>query len=173
MEFREVLDKRFSVRKFSDRPVEEEKLRAVLEAGRICPTAVNAQPQRLYVLTGEEAFSKLGKSAKMRYGAPVVILVCADTRVSWKGGDVEPGYDSAVMDASIATTYMMLQATDLGLGSIWIRYMNAREIRKDFGLEEGILPVCLLPIGYIAEDCLPAPRHYQRNDFVKVVKFIK
>ena len=173
MEFRDVLEKRYSVRKFSDRPVEEEKLKAVLEAGRICPTAVNAQPQRLYVLTGEEMFSKLGRSERMRYGAPVVILVCADTRVSWKGGDVEPGYDSAVMDASIATTYMMLQATDLGLGSIWIRYMNAREIRKNFDLEEGILPVCLLPIGYRDEDCLPAPRHYQRNEFDKVVTYLK
>ena len=162
MEFSQVLEKRYSVRKYSDRPVEEEKLEKILEAGRICPTATNAQPQRIYVLRSEEDFVKLGRSARMRYGAPVVLMICADTAAAWKGGDVEPGYNASVMDASICTTYMMLQATDLGLGSVWIRYMNAAEIKKAFALPDGIEPICLLPIGYAAEDSAPSERHSKR-----------
>ena len=172
MEFKDVLEARYSVRKFSDAPVEQEKLDKVLEAGRICPTATNAQPQRIFVLRDAESFTKLGKAARMRYGAPIVLLVCADGDTAWKGADVEPGYDAGTMDASIATTYMMLQATDLGLGTIWIRYMNAREIKENFALPESLTPICLMPLGYRADDCEPAPRHYQRKPIEEIVKYL-
>lgn len=66
---------RYSVRHYSDRPVEDEVLNQVLEAGRIAPTAANKQPQKIYVLKSEEALNKLKGLTRMVYGAPIVIRV--------------------------------------------------------------------------------------------------
>lgn len=70
MEFLELAQKRYSVRSFSQRPVEQEKLEKVLEAGRLAPTATNAQPQRILVLQGQEEMNRLGQCTKFTFGAP-------------------------------------------------------------------------------------------------------
>ena len=67
MEFLELAQKRYSVRSFSQRPVEQEKLEKVLEAGRLAPTATNAQPQRILVLQGQEEMSRLGQCTKFTF----------------------------------------------------------------------------------------------------------
>jgi nitroreductase len=171
MEFDNVLSARYSVRKFSDRPIEKEKLDKILQAGRICPTATNAQPQRIYVLDNSRAFEKLKDTDKMRFGAPVVLLVCADLDATFEN-PLQSGYKTAEMDASICATYMMLKATDLGLGSLWVRYFNADVIRESFGLEKNILPCLLMPIGYRRRDAAPSPRHNQRKPIEEIVTYL-
>ena len=79
-EFLELAKKRYSVRSFSSRPVEEEKVALVLEAGRLAPTATNAQPQRVLVLSGQEDMEKLAQCSKFTFGAPMALVVCADER---------------------------------------------------------------------------------------------
>ena len=69
MEFKEVIRKRYSCKKYSKKKVEEEKLAAILEAGRLAPTAKNLQEQHVYVLQSEEALAKLDKITPCRYGA--------------------------------------------------------------------------------------------------------
>ena len=64
MDFAKLAAERYSLRKFSDRPVEAEKLSAVLEAGRNAPTAHNLQPQRIFVLQSSEALEKVEIAAK-------------------------------------------------------------------------------------------------------------
>ncbi len=70
MEFKEVVKRRYSCKKYSDRPVEQEKLDAILEAGRLAPTAKNLQEQHVYVLRSAEALAKIDKATPCRYGAP-------------------------------------------------------------------------------------------------------
>ena len=119
MSFMELAKDRYSVRSFSEKPVEQEKMDAILEAARIAPTAVNYQPQRIYVLRSKGAVDLINGLCKCIYGAPVVFLICSDERRSWKSR-TERGYSSGEMDCSIVCTHMMLEAWELGIGSVWV-----------------------------------------------------
>ena len=110
MEFLELAQKRYSVRSFSQRPVEQEKLEKVLEAGRLAPTATNAQPQRILVLQGQEEMNRRGQCTKFTFGAPMALVVCADKEAAWvRGCD---GKNHAEIDACIVATHMMLEAAE-------------------------------------------------------------
>ena len=78
MEFEEVIRKRTSVRKFSDRKLEKEKLDKILEAGRLAPTAKNNQPIKIYVVQSNEGIDKIDKATKCRYGAKTVLIICGN-----------------------------------------------------------------------------------------------
>ena len=78
MEFREVVKSRYSCKKYSDRQVEKEKLAAILEAGRLAPTAKNLQEQHVYVFQSEDALRKIDAVTPCRYGAPTVLVVAFD-----------------------------------------------------------------------------------------------
>ena len=117
MELLEIAKKRFSVRSYTNQKVEPEKLNKILEAAHVAPTAANLQPIRLIVAQSEEALAKIGMAANI-YGAPLAIIVCADHDKAW----VRP-FDkkqTGDIDASILTDHMMFQATELGLGSVWV-----------------------------------------------------
>lgn len=118
-DFLELARARWSVRSFSSRQVEPDKLDLILKAGQIAPTAVNYQPQKIYVLQSPEALGKIRAVTRSTYNAPTVLLVCYDTRLSWKSPFVE-GYDCGEMDASIVCTHMMLEAWDIGIDSCWL-----------------------------------------------------
>lgn len=151
MSFIDLEKKRFSVRAYSDKPVEEEKLQKILEAGRLAPTACNYQPQKIYVLKSEEALAKIRKVTYQAKNAPVVLMVCYDRDISWKNAR-EEGYDGGEVDGAIVTSMMMMEATELGLSTLWARGFNANEVAKAFGLPENIKIVCLLLLGYLSED---------------------
>jgi len=174
MKFINLAEERYSLRKFSDKPIEKEKLDFVLKAGQLAPTACNYQPQRILVIQSENALAKLKKSTQYHFNAPVVLLTCYDKDVSWKRSF--DGKDSGDIDASIVTAHMMLQATDIGLGTTWVGHFDPNVIAKEFNLPDNIVPVALLPLGYPAEDATQHPLHNKRmpieqsvfyNDFLK------
>jgi len=169
MSFMDLCRERFSVRKFDPRPVEEEKLEQILEAGRIAPTACNYQPQRVYVVKSEEARAKLSSVTRMTYGAPLVLLVCYDANESWKNTPQTFGEDYAggEMDACIVGTQMMYMATELGLGTLWARGFNATQIHDVMGLPENIRVSFLLDVGYPAENSVN--RHTPRKSLNETV----
>ena len=101
-----------------------EHLQAVLEAGRLAPTGKNHQPQRLLVVQSPEGLEKMAKAMHNTnaYTAKAVIMVCSDTSDCWvRSFD---GHCIHEIDASIVTTYMMLAATEQGLGSLWVERFN-------------------------------------------------
>ena len=158
MDFIEIAKKRYSVRSYQDKKVEEEKLQKILEAAHVAPTAANLQPARLIAVQSREGLGKSGKGANL-YGAPLAIIVCADHSKAW----VRP-YDkkqTGDIDASILTDHMMLQATELGLGSVWICYFKPDVIRKEFGLPDHLEPVNILAVGYSDEEAADPERHSQ------------
>lgn len=172
MKLDEVFEERFSVRAYSEKRVDRKVLEEVLNAGRIAPTATNSQPQRFYVLESDEALEKLDNVTPMRYNAKTVIVVCADMDVVWNNRR-EEGYNTSDMDCSIATTYMMLKATELGLGTVWVRAFNSEAVKKEFNLPENIKPICMLPIGYKADDCKPNEiYHFSRNNLEDEVTYL-
>ncbi|MBR3538630.1 MAG: nitroreductase family protein [Eubacterium sp.] len=159
MDFMELAADRYSVRSFSDRPVEQEKIDKILKAAQLAPTAVNFQPQMIYILKSEEAMAKINRLCRCIYGAPMVFLVCSDENRTWKS-QTERGYSSGEMDCSIVCTHMMLEAWEQGIGSVWVRLFDVKAVAKAFGFPSNIKPVCLLPVGYATEDCVPyAPWH--------------
>ena len=162
MELSKVIRERYSVRNFLDKEIEKEKLEDIFEAGRLAPTAKNSQPQRIYVLKSKEALDKIRSLTKCTYGAPLVLLCCYDKNESWKNKlSLE---DSGVEDVSITCTQMMLEAWNQGIGSCWVNMYDSKKIKKEFGLEDNIVPVCLLPLGYASDMAKPIPMHFEKKD---------
>ena len=117
MNFAELSAQRYSLRKFSDRPVEDALLQQVLEAGRNAPTAHNNQPQRIFVLQSPEAMEKADACMGCHFHPPVLLAVAYDPAEAWDRED--DGKNHGEIDATIAVTQMMLQAADLGLGTTY------------------------------------------------------
>lgn len=162
MNFLELAQKRYSVRKFGDMKVEKDKLYLILEAGRIAPTAGNYQPQRILVLDSEEGLSKLSLCTPYKFNQSLALLVCYDETISWKRSF--DGKNDGEVDASIVATHMMLEATELGIGSTWIGHFDPVGIRKTFEIPASIIPVALLLMGYPSDDAVPSKLHHERLD---------
>lgn len=145
MNFLETAKSRYSVRNYVDKKVEPEKLQKILSAAHAAPTAANLQPVRLIVVQEEEGLNKIGKAANL-YGAPLAVIICSDHSKAWtRPFDNKKTVD---IDASILTDHMMMEATELGLGSVWICYFKPDVIRQEFQLPETLEPINILAIGY-------------------------
>ena len=134
-DFLQLAEERYSVRHYSQKEIESEKLDKILRAAQVAPTAANYQPQRIFVLKSEEALNKARSVTPYCFNAPIVLLICYDKNVSWKAID---GHDSGVVDASIAITQMMLEAWDLGIGSVWVRGYDKRVLDEVFDLPSNL-----------------------------------
>ena len=161
MGFMELAKRRCSVRAYEDRKVEPEKLERILEAARIAPTAKNLQPVKLLAVQSGEGLEKVGKAANI-YSAPLAIIVCADHQRAWtRPFDSKRSTD---IDTSILTDHMMLEATELGLGSVWICFFKPDVLREEFSLPEHLEPVNILAVGYASG----APASPDRHDKARV-----
>ena len=167
-DFETVIRKRTATRKFKDKKVEIEKINKILEAGRLAPTAKNLQPQKIYVANSNEALEKIDKVSPCRYGALTVLIVCSDKNIAW----TKDNYSTYEMDACIVATHMMLEATNIGVDNIWIEMFDKQELKKQFNLADNIEPICLIPIGYKADDYQGNPLHNERKALDDIVKFI-
>lgn len=170
-DFLELAKERYSVRKFSNQKVESEKVDFILEAGRLAPTACNKQPQRILVLDDAETLNKLKNCTPYHFDAPLAILICYDKTISWKRH--YDNKDSGEIDASIVTSHMMLEVANLELGTTWVGHFDPELMKTTFDLQDNIIPVALLPIGYPSEDCMPSPLHDKRLDKKETVFYNK
>jgi nitroreductase len=168
MEFEKVIKDREATRSFKDISVSDELIEKILEAGRLAPTARNFEPQRIYVVKSKEGLDKIDLCSPCRYNAPVVLLVCSDKSVAWS----KPNYSSYEMDATIAATHMILEATNVGVDNIWVMMFDNDKIKEEFNLGENIEPICLIPIGYRSDDCPPSSQHNIRKDLSELVQYI-
>jgi nitroreductase len=169
MNFNELAAARYSVRNFLDKPVEQEKIALILEAARRAPTAANRQPQRILVIEKPGDLAKVDHCTTCRFKAPLVFLICYESSVAWvRSYDKE---HSGWVDASIAATHMMLQATDLGLGSTWVMWFDPERTRAEFHLPPGLAPIAFLPMGYPAPGAVPSVQHQDRRPLEKLVSY--
>ena len=168
MSFAELVQQRYSVRKYDSCPIEQEKMEKILEAGRLAPTAVNYQPQRILVGQGE-AMEQMKGCSPCIYGAPVVMVVCYDKNASWKS---RSGREIGDVDGGIVLTQMMYQAQELGIGSLIVGIYKEALLRERFHIPENYEIVSLLVLGYAAEDCEPHPEfHASRKPLEETVFF--
>ncbi len=157
MDFLTLAEKRYSVRKFTDKPLEKEALDQILKAGHLAPTGCNYQPQRILVLNTKDSLAKLKNCTKCHFDAPAALLVCYNKNECWTRK--YDGKTSGVADACIVTTHMMLQAADVGVGSTWVMHFDPFAMRETFRIPEEIEPVALLVLGYPAPDAEPLHLH--------------
>ena len=160
MDFLELSKTRFSVIEYDNRHVEQDLIDKIIEAGIAAPTACNNQPQRILVISDDEGRRKLNNVVAGNY-APVAFLICYDKNECWVRPMDEKG--SGDIDASIVATHMMMEATELGLGTIWVMYWDPIKMKEKFELDDSIEPVALLVAGYKAEEAKPRPTHSIRK----------
>ncbi len=170
MEFKEVAKNRYSCKKYSGRQVEAEKLEAILQAGRLAPTAKNLQEQHIYVLQSEEALAKIDSVTRCRYGAPTVLVVAFDSKnvFTYPGGK----RDSGVEDATIVATHMILAAADEGVDSCWVNYLDPDQLAEVLGLPEHEEVLMIMDLGYAAEGAGPLPNHSSRKPLEETVTYL-
>lgn len=170
MDFKDVVRNRYSCKKFSDKQVEGEKLTAVLEAGRLAPTAKNLQEQRIYVVQAEQMLAKIDQVTPCRYGAPTVLVVAYDKNnvFTYPGGK----RDSGIEDATIVATHMILAAADEGVDSCWINYFDPEKMAAVLELPENEEVLMIMDLGYAAEGTGPLAKHTDRKPLEKTVSYM-
>lgn len=148
MNLLELAKKRYSVRCYLPKPVEKEKLDYILECGRVAPTGVNAQPQRILVVNTPDGMEKMSRAAGIPglYNAPVAIIVCAEPECAWTRK--YDGHNIYEIDATIVTDHMILAATEQGLGTLWMCRFKPEIIRSEFNIPDKYVPVNVLLVGY-------------------------
>jgi nitroreductase len=141
----EAVQKRKSVRAYEPTPVPVEKLKKVLEAARLAPSAGNAQPWHFIIVMAPDKRKKIARGC--RFGrflaeSPVVIVGCGDQKAS-------PRWHA--IDTCIAMENLVLAATGEGLGTCWIGTFNEKEIREMLKIPSHLKVVALLALGYSRE----------------------
>ncbi|MGC8838259.1 MAG: nitroreductase family protein [Anaerolineae bacterium] len=153
----ETIFARRSIRKYTGEPVTEEQVRKLLEAAMAAPSANNSQPWHFVVVQDREQLRRLAEAhpyGRMQAEAALSIAVCADPALS-------PRY--WVQDCSAATENLLLAATALGLGGVWLGvYPNqdrVARVKEVLGIPEGIEVLCLVAIGHPAEKKPPRTQY--------------
>jgi len=163
----EAIRTRKSVRSYLDRPVEPDKLARVLEAGRLAPSARNAQEWRFVVVTDSGLRRRLATEASTQgfmAEAPVIIAACAET----DGRVMRCGQQAYPIDVAIAIDHLTLAAMAEGLGTCWIGSFDAGKVRQLLGIPEQVQVVELLLLGYPSD---PAPTPKSRLPLEQIVRY--
>ena len=170
MEFCEVIKQRYSCKKYSGRQVEDENLAAILEAGRLAPTAKNLQGQHIYVVRDPAALAKIDTVTPCRYGAPTVLAVAFDSEsvFTYPGGS----RDSGMEDATIVATHMILAAANAGVDSCWVNFFDPAELKEALGLPQQEELLMIMDLGYAAEGAVPTERHGTKKPIEETVKYL-
>ena len=170
MEFTQVVKDRYSCKKFSDRQVEAVHLEAILEAGRLAPTAKNLQEQHIYVVQSAEGLAKIDQATPCRYGAPTCLVVAFDKNnvFTYPGGK----HNSGVEDATIVATHMVLAAYNAGVDSCWLNFFDPDKLAQELSLPENEQILMILDLGYAAEGVRPISNHYNRKPISETVTYL-
>lgn len=172
MEFNEVILNRHSIRNFTDQTVETDKLQKILDTANLAPSAGNLQAYEIYVVTDAKKRDGLSCAALAQEyiaAAPVVLVFCTHPERT-EGKYTERGTRLyTVQDATIACTFAMLAATNLGLGSVWVGTFDEKVVRMIIGAPERQVPVVILAIGYPAE----FPDQHPRRSINEITHWVK
>lgn len=152
MDMLETIRTRRSIRKYLDKPVSEDRIRTLLEAAMMAPSAGNQQDWAFVVIDDRKLLDKIPAVhpfSKMVLQAPVAILVCGDL-----SKEAHKGYWQ--QDCAAATQNILLAARALGLGTVWLGVYPRQErvdgLRQLLDLPDHVMPLALVPVGYPAEE---------------------
>lgn len=152
----EVIRQRYSVREYLDQPVEDEKIRLLLEAARLAPSAQNLQPWRFIVVRERRLIESLSRCALpgTRFAnawmsrAPCVIVGCGEPHPLVHLVYRVFGVNLLPLDIGIAMEHIVLAATELGLGTCWIGWFSERKVKSLLSIPKRLRVIALLTVGY-------------------------
>ncbi|MCX8059425.1 MAG: nitroreductase family protein [Spirochaetes bacterium] len=170
MDFEEIVKKRRSIRKYKNKKIEDEKIKVILEAARLAPSAKNEQNWKFIVVNDPELKEKIAIASYNQFfikEADIVIVACAtdSSRIMACG---QPAY---TVDLSIAMTFMICQAFELGLGTCWIGAFDEQKIKDVLKIPNNIRVVALSPFGYPDEN--PPARKRKNLDEIVCYNYYK
>jgi len=157
MTLMETIKNRRSIRAYdSSKPVEKEKIEAVLEAARLAPSARNRQKWQFVIVTDPELKDKMFEACNNQPSvkqAPAVIIACGS-----EPGIMTCGQPVETVDVSIACSFIMLKAYEEGLGTCWLGNFNQDKVKSALGIPDDVSVVAVTPLGYPAESPDARPR---------------
>ena len=165
--FLQLARDRYSCRKFSDKPVEKEKLDQIIEAALISPTAVNYQPEHLFILHGDDAQKKISEATRYTFGAKTFIVLGIQDTIAWNRAT--DGKYFGDVDAGIVGASILFAVKDLGLDSTFVGYFDPEVMKKNFPAMEDYDLIGIFPIGYAHSDSKPYPQHFKKNPIDSMV----
>ncbi|MBW2992614.1 nitroreductase family protein [Candidatus Woesearchaeota archaeon] len=165
MDVKKAIEERRSIRKYEDKEVSDDLIKELIDAARLAPSGNNTQPSKYFIVKDEETKAKLRENEVFMqdfvYNAPAIIFCCTNPEAYKKrveGWDF-PNDIRAVRDLSIASSYLVLRATELGLGTCYVGWLKDEKIKEILNIpKENIIPY-VITIGYPAEKPNPTPRN--------------
>lgn len=170
MEFSELAKARYSCRELSGKKVEKELIDKIIETAILSPTAVNRQPYRIWVVESEEGKEKISQVTNYTFGADIFLVLGYKEEDAWVRKYDNRNFGD--VDASIVGTHMMMEITDLGLGTTWVGYFDAPLMKELFPQMKDYELIAIFPVGYEAETAQPSPRHTQRKTKEEIVEVL-
>lgn len=171
MDFTTLLNRRYSCRSFSSRPISPETIDRILEAGRIAPTAVNKQPVHVWAITDPDTLDAVKNTTRSNYGAPLLLAVGCRPADAWVRR--YDGKNGAEVDAAIVATYLMLAAENEGLATLWVGSFNPALLKAILPGADGYELVAIINVGYPTEHSQPSPMHGVRKPMGEFVTKIE
>jgi nitroreductase len=172
MEFYQVIEERESVRSYDPKkPLAQEVMERILNAGRIAPSAANRQPWTFVVVSSEEMLKRVRPCYQRDWfqRAPHILVVVGDKSKAW----VRPqdGVNSIETDLTIAMDHIILAAENEGVGTCWILHYDYEMLAKAIGLKENEVICSITPLGY-PEAGYHKRHHKIRKDLNEIVRYI-
>ena len=167
----EAIQTRVSVRQFTGEKLSDEQIEKLLRAAMAAPSAMNKQPWQFVVITNEELLAKIGEqmpNSRCQNKPGCAIVPCGDMSKTLEGA----GRDFWVDDLSAATENLLLAAHAMGLGACWTgvhpNMERVSDVQKLLGLDEQIVPLCIIPVGVPAEQ--PEVKQKFNEENVRYIK---
>ena len=157
----ELIKSRQSDRKYSDKKIEKDKLDRIIEAGRMAPSACNAQPWKFIIVTEPELLLKVADAASAKLigmnvfvsQAPVLLVVIREEpNISSKIGGTIKNKDYSLIDIGIASENICLQAKAEGIGSCMIGWFDEKLVRKILDIPKAKRVELIITLGYSLSD---------------------
>jgi len=163
MEVKEAINRRKSIRKYQDKPIPEEIIKELLDAARKAPSAKNTQSHKYFIVKDKETINKLKENNAFKqpfvYDAPLIIVCCADPKQYPERVDVDDTSENyAIIDLSIASSFLVLRSTELGLGSVFVAWIYRDKIKEILNIPKDYIVPFVILIGHPAEDPPVKPR---------------
>ncbi len=175
MNFTEIANNRQSCRNYdADKPIEQEKLQAILEAARLSPSACNGQPYLITVCKGETALAVAKATQgmgmnKFASAAPIMLVISEQPYVKTAAlGSKLKGNDYRSIDIGIVSAYITAEATAQGLSTCILGWLDDQKIREICGLDGAVRLV--ITLGYASEN--DKLRTKKRKNIDELVKFL-
>ncbi len=163
MNVKEAINLRKSIRKYQDKPIPDEMINELLNAARLAPSAKNTQSHKYFIVKTKEIKDQLIKHGAFKRPfineAPLIIVCCADPSEYPESADVdETPVNYAYIDLSIAASFLVLRATELGLGTVFVAWIYRDKIKELLNIPQHYIMPFVIPVGYSAEEPAPKPR---------------